>query len=352
MPKKELSNYAPDRWIRYLNRQYPNLWTDIRKGYEHPEGFIRRDTGGMELLRSVPDWCYMPTLFPFLVLTHKYGEAFYLTHMEEMMTIGTLYTWRASKGVYRFAPEIYDALISQPLSGNIPTDCLYHLPEWAVFVETPGMTYERHPITGFIAHLDYNLFSKGIDLQFAIFSDEIHIPKMIALPLGEGTISDAMDRVDATDNLFMPPNDSSRYVGSRDEYKKTFSSMLQLLLYLCSEEPDMPQIEHPQKRRTISGGVRSPKEPQVWDVGVRVSNAIRNYKNHERTAEKEMASVQGVHSSPRPHVRAAHWHTFWVGPRSAKFPDRKPIIRWLPPIPIGMDWRRELPTNIHMVLES
>lgn len=114
----------------------------------------------------------------------------------------------------------------------------------------------------------------------------------------------------------------------------------------------MPQIEHPQKRRTFSGGVRSPKEPQVWDVGVRVSNAIRNYKNHERSAEKEMPSVQGAHSSPRPHVRAAHWHTFWVGTRSAKFPDRKPIIRWLPPIPIGMDWRRELPTNIHMVLES
>jgi hypothetical protein len=138
----------------------------------------------------------------------------------------------------------------------------------------------------------------------------------------------------------------------REEYRKTFSSMLQLLLYLCSEEPDMPQIEHPQKRRTFSGGVRSPKEPQVWDVGVRVSNAIRNYKNHERSAEKEMPSVQGAHSSPRPHVRAAHWHTFWVGPRSAKFPDRKPIIRWLPPIPIGIDWKRELPTNIHMVLES
>ena len=102
----------------------------------------------------------------------------------------------------------------------------------------------------------------------------------------------------------------------------------------------MPQIEHPQKRWTISGGVRSPKEPQVWDVGVRVSNAIWNYKNHERTAEKEMASVQGAHSSPRPHVRAAHWHTFWVGPRSAKFPDRKPIIRWLPPIPIGMEEER------------
>ena len=28
------------------------------------------------------------------------------------------------------------------------------------------------------------------------------------------------------------------------------------------------------------------------------------------------------------------------------------FIRWLPPIPIGIDWKKELPTNIHMVLES
>ena len=205
---------------------------------------------------------------------------------------------------------------------------------------------------GFIAHLDYNLFSRNVDLQFAMFLEGCDQPKMVALPFfGEGSLLDAMNRVDQVDDLFMGKRDN-RYIGSREEYRKTFSSMLQLLLYLCSEEPDMPQIEHPQKRRTFSGGVRSPKEPQVWDVGVRVSNAIRNYKNHERSAEKEMPSVQGAHSSPRPHVRAAHWHTFWVGPRSAKFPDRKPIIRWLPPIPIGMDWRRELPTNIHMVLES
>ena len=101
---------------------------------------------------------------------------------------------------------------------------------------------------GFIAHLDYNLFSRNVDLQFAMFLEGCDQPKMVALPFGEGSLLDAMNRVD--------------------------------------------------------------------------------------------------------HVRAAHWHTFWVGPGSAKFPDRKPIIRWLPPIPIGMDWRRELPTNIHIVLES
>ena len=349
MARKELSPYAPDVWIRQLNKTYPNLWTDLRKIYANPEKIIRPKSGGIELIQNVPDWCIMPTLFPFLLLTSQYGEAYYLTHMDEMMTIGSMYIWRASKGIYRFAPEIYEALVTQPLTGNLPNECLYHLPEWAVYIETPGLSYERHPMDGFIAHLDYNLYSRDVDLQFAMFLHGNEQPKMVALPLGQGTLADAMDRVDAVDDVFMHGNHRIRYVGTREEYRKTFSSMLQLLLYLCSEEPDMPQIEHPQKRRTISGGVRMPKEPQVWDVGVRVSNAIRNYKNHEQFAERETASMQGAHSSPRPHVRSAHWHTYWVGPRDANFPDRKPIIRWLPPIPVGIDWKRELPTNIRMV---
>ncbi len=350
MARKELSPYAPDVWIRQLNRTYPNLWVDLRKVYADPGKIIRPKSGGMELMKSVPDWCIMPTLFPFLVLTDKYGEAYYLSHMDEIMTIASMYIWRASKGIYRFAPEIYEALTTQPLTGNVPNDCFYHLPEWAVYIETPGLSYERHPMDGFIAHLDYNLFSCGIDLQFAMFLHGNERPRMIALPLGEATLIDAMDRVDEVDNIFMHDNHRIRYIGTREEYRKTFSAMLQLVLYLCSEEPDMPEIEHPQKRRTACGGVRGPKETQVWDVGVRISNAIRNYKNREHyVQENDLSVAQGAHASPRPHVRSAHWHTYWTGPRDAHFPRRKPVIRGLPPIPSGMDWKKELPTIIKIV---
>ena len=141
----------------------------------------------------------------------------------------------------------------------------------------------------------------------------------------------------------------TRYVGSRDEYRQTFSSMLQLLLYLCSEEPDMPEIEHPQKHRRFSGGVRTPEAPRVWNVGVRVSAAIKRYNGKTAVVNQESGTVFGCHASPRPHVRSAHWHTYWTGPRDAEFPLRKPVMRWIPPLPIGMDWKRELPTNIRMV---
>lgn len=351
MARKELSPFAPDRWIREMNRKYPSLWTDLRKGYADPVRILHPKTGGMELLASVPDWCIMPTLFPFLVLTNKYGEHFYLTHMDELMTMASTYIWRCSKGVYRFAPEIYQALVRQPLSGDLPQECLYHMPEWAVYIETPGLSYERIPMEGFIAHLDYNLFSRGVDLQFAIFRKGIDQPKMIALPLGGGTLVDAMDRVEQVDDMFMPHLADTRYVGGRDEYRQTFSAMIQLLLYICSDEPDMPEIEHPQKRKRLSGGVRAPEEPRVWDVGVRISAAIRRFNGRPSAAPAALVdgAAPGSHASPRPHVRSAHWHTYWTGPRDAAFPLRKPVMRWIPPLPIGMDWKGELPTNIRVV---
>ena len=349
MARKELSPYPPDRWIREVNRRYPNLWTDLRKAYEAPGDILRMKSSGMDMLKNVPDWCVMPTLFPFMLLTDRYGELFYITHMEEIMTLGTTYIWRCSKGVYRFAPEIYRALISQPITGNVPMDCLHHLPEWAVYIETPGLVYERHPMYGFIAHLDFNLYSRNTDLQFALFLEGKSEPKMLAIPFGDGTVLDAMARVDQVDDMFLNPNHPNRYIGGRDEYKVTLTAMLQLLLYLCSDEPDMPEIEHPVKRKTLSGRVRAPEEPRVWDVGVRISNVIRRYRENSVSYRYDDSTELGSHASPRPHVRSAHWHTYWTGPRQAVFPERKPIVKWIPPIPIGMDWKREMPTVVKQV---
>ena len=343
MAPKVISSYPPDRWIRTLNQRYPNLWMELRQGYDDPSAFTSKI--GKDMLASVPDWCIMPTMFPCLHMSVKNGEVFYMTHMDEVMTIASTYIWRCSKGIYRFAPEIYSALITQPLTGDLPMALLHRLPEWAVYIETPGLTYERKPMLGFIAHLDFNLFSFDTDLQFAMFLEGRDMPKTVALPFGGGSITDAMDRVDQVDSFFGNPNVRVRYVGSRDEYRKTFTAMLQLLLYLCSEEPDIPTIQHPSTRRTFSGSIRAPREPQVWDVGIRVSRFIREYTSSSSSTEYR----GGTHSSPRPHIRSAHWHTYWTGPRKEQFPVRKPVVKWIPPIPVGVDWKSDLPTNVKEV---
>jgi hypothetical protein len=42
-----------------------------------------------------------------------------------------------------------------------------------------------------------------------------------------------------------------------------------------------------------------------------------------------------------PHVRAAHWHHFWKGPRDGA---RELVLRWLPPILVKMDEAPDLAT--------
>ena len=80
MARKELSPYAPDVWIRQLNRTYPNLWTDLRKVYAEPEKILNSKSGGVSLIKNVPDWCIMPTLFSAdhqqirgILLSHAHG---------------------------------------------------------------------------------------------------------------------------------------------------------------------------------------------------------------------------------------------------------------------------------------
>ena len=79
----------------------------------------------------------------------------------------------------------------------------------------------------------------------------------MGLTIGDGTLADAMDRIDELDNLFTGDRERIRYVGSREDYRKTFSAMLQLVLYLCSDEPDMPEIEHPKKQKKALRGGKS-----------------------------------------------------------------------------------------------
>ena len=351
--QKKLSPYAPDRWIRTLNKQIPNMWPDLRRARKEPFSILKNDDYTRKLLNGIPEWCVMPTMYPFLMLAKRYGQSYCYAQMNEVMTIGTMYTWRLTKGVYRFTLEIYEALTTQPLTGNIPCECLYHLPEWAVYIETPGLQFEHRDLDGFIAHLDYNLFSQSVDLQFALFAKGFDQPRMVAVPLKSGSLEEAMDRIDEIDKAFIPGS-GPRYVGTREEYKHTLTAMMQLLLYLCSEEPDMPAIEHPRKRMRPSGSIQLPPGPQVWDVGVRVSTAIRKYKERQNGYDEDYGdpAESGTvgHARPRPHVRAAHWHTYWTGPRAAVFPERKPVVRWLPPIPINMDWKHEMPTAIHPVI--
>lgn len=64
--------------------------------------------------------------------------------MNEMLLVVaaglTWASWRMTQGIYRFDPALYPHLINTEGGAEIPASMLMQLPEWCVYLETPGLT--------------------------------------------------------------------------------------------------------------------------------------------------------------------------------------------------------------------
>jgi hypothetical protein len=105
--------------------------------------------------------------------------------------------------------------------------------------------------------------------------------------------------------------------------------------YRCAAEPRATRPSNPTGVKTKSGWrLFPPDQPKVWSVGEELGRAIR----HAEAAAH--VHHDGDRARPRPHVRRAHWHSYWTGPRASP-EQRKPIVKWLPPIPVALEDDRE-----------
>ena len=145
------------------------------------------------------------------------------------------------------------------------------------------------------------------------------------------------------------------------EYTQSVTPLMNLVLYLCSinaefrdhsglrEKPKQP----PMTRTRKGPRMFPPEQPTTWDVGWRLGAALRGTLDAVRRAGKE-----GSHASPRPHIRRAHWHSYWTGPMAAS--ERSIRVRWMPPVGVRTGntqaiipvLRRVLPTTAAVMDES
>jgi hypothetical protein len=126
-----------------------------------------------------------------------------------------------------------------------------------------------------------------------------------------------------------------------------------LLLYLVSDKADIsPEGDSSELRsRVVSNerrGIRNFQASKVrpWEVGFRIGAEIRAFE--ERSHESAMST--GTGSSMRPHVRRAHWHSFWTGPRDQP-QERRKKVRWLPPTPVNVTSSDDLVPTMHKVVK-
>ena len=325
-----------------VGRAFPRAW---RRADE-----LRADRGCG--LPSWPLWCMLPMAGWYAIACEGLGTPSLDTAQVGCVSrLAALGAWRPTQGIYRFDPDLYGALISTPLDGDLPCQALYRLPDWCVFVETPGLAYFDTPLAGFWAHLEEDANSHGHELRFLMLStggDTVPLP----LHLGPWPLAEGLHRMMETARFFSENGDSVNFralandiYGQQARILTTLRACVSLLLYLCCEKPDtrgphglsFPSAL-PRPKKTKQGWrLFPPDKPTVWRVGDDLGEALR--AAHTGGAAGEVRTG-GTHASPRPHIRRAHWHGYWSGPKKTAedttSPARRFDLRWTPPIAVAM----------------
>lgn len=344
-------------------------------GGKHPGAWgqadsLRADRGNAGM-PTWPDWCYLP-IAGWIAIASQ-GRQYTLEHSREASTLAAVGAWRLTQGIYRFDPELYAQLVDTSITGDIPADVLYRLPEWCIYIEMPQLvrdesgahyyardvSHETAPepdaIHGFFAHLEHDVNTGATELRLLLDSDGGLQP--IALHLGSWSLAESVDRFSAvaTRNaldagLAVAPITQDMRVALAETAKPCLS----LLLYLCSQNAEIGDGSrapaNPLPKRTKRGWrIFGAERVTTWDVGVRLGAALR--RAYSAAAE----AGDGTHAGPRGHIRRAHWHGFRSG--AMKTPAGDPIpaelrrfdVRWLPPIPVNLDDPDNLPATIRTV---
>lgn len=336
---------------------YPRAW----KIADH----FRAGRGQGEL-PNWPDWCYLPVAAGQAIVAEDAGidvMQLGLVHperIEDAARLTALAAWRMTQGIYRFDPAVYEAVRDTPVTGDIPHDVLYRLPEWCVYVETPGLAFGDLSMAGFFAHLEHDPKTGEPELRLLPDVDLAPGEQMILsipLLLGAWSLAEAITRtVASAATQAMAYRIELPTQAMQQAIRQMIEPAVSLLLYLCSQANE---VGNGQRRPTkpvpkrVKGAWRlfPAERVMTWDVGVRLGAALRAAYAAEQTG----GAAAGGQAAPRGHVRRAHWHGFRSGPRLR--PDGSEIpaaelkfdLRWLPPIPVNLPDVGDLPSVVRPV---
>lgn len=357
-------------WLHEYGRRFPKAWdiyAIIQDEHRQARPYEDIVLGGGQLTdMHWPTWCWCPLAGAHTIVAHEERR---LGHMGPMIGVGELgavAAWRATQGIYRIDPDLFEELYKTPITGKIPVDVVKRLPEWCCYIEcTSPLAFNGLDVQGFFVHLDYVPVGANVPehagqthIRFAISCAELEylVPLLLVLEEG-GTLETSLDATakhisrnytlaEARSEEERDRIESQKKYWAGDEFRKaghldTLGSLLSVALYLCAEETDVPRpATRPLSVLTNKKGGKYlplPKRPLVHECGYKLGAELRWAREYN---EKKYPSAS-TGRTVLPHVRAAHWHTFLTGPRAET---RIPKVKWLPPILVNTEGYPEVAT--------
>lgn len=336
------------RWHPEAFEAAERSWNRYLAG-EEPSGLLCGPAGEAAVKHGGDEWLEMALEKGMLYTVAAAQELGYL--------LAAHAGWRFSKGVYVYDETVFRALWETPLEGNVPAEALRRLPEHCVYVAVPGWAEKPDLLSGlrgFHAYVEPHARS----LVLVPDRDDVESPGSFVahsyvVPLEAGaTIEESLRRMHerlvenarSEENwVVLAVQDYLHHGGYRRGEAREVARLVSVLLYVCSENPEVEGVGRasrpspPAIRRTKKRGatVLAAQEPTEWRVGWRLGERIRR---EERSPGSGSVAVGAAPSGARKraHIRRAHWHSFWRGPRDpSRADERELVVRWIPPLAIN-----------------
>jgi len=350
---KDEQTYSPVLALNRISQEYPGIWKHVEVFHKlaHKDGPT-----------SVPKWCYLPVSAAGAAIvssnpnSHKDQEEAVFEALEMACIVAAIGTWRMTKGVYRFDPEVLEALKTSTIDCAILSGEFMTLPEWCCYCETPGFEWLSGPMLGFWCHLEWDPRREQVELRLLIDTDEELVPAMV--PLGPWTVVEGVERAFKETYAYASLLPEAVWDHLISEQAEKLHALVSIVLYLCTQAGEIRSHKSDELRpcnptpQKVKSGLRIFPADGVreWSVGVRIGAKLR--AAWARSVQSGSSSGRVV----RAHFRRGHYHNVLSGPRLNEFGERIPSekrtsnVRWRYPTFVNFDNRDgNLPATIRAV---
>lgn len=311
-----------------------------------------------------PDRDVAESMLTGFIFSHgDFTDSEYMEVASSTVYYFALANWRKTKEVFSFSSELQE-LIASGFSDDeaIPVNVLEHLPFPCFYLDYG----EAHPkfygviveYETMLASSDTKKVSPGIILTFLRKGDKDEGANIdygyFKVNFADGKtlneiVKEATQRRDVVVNaLHGDLNALKSGVVAAD-----LSDALALLTYLACDNAEIRESnESRQIHKAPKDGIITDRYNEIrkWEVGETITRSIKAFNKEQK--HKQASEGVGSSAKKRPHVRAAHFHTFYAGPRDPEkeTPDnkRRVVVHWLAPMYINVETTpvNELPVKV------
>lgn len=253
--------------------------------------------------------------------------------------------WRRYRVVYRVHPGLAESLAETDTQTAVPCEIFSRLPHPDPFVTFPAPLPAPIAKDGYLRIIDppmiVGMFITGTNQYEQLCSTADPEVRRLNIALATRVRYEGQPPSHEEATVFVPLNGKRSIEDlidlttelptfghfTRDEQRSVYNLSLSLLLYLCSDRRDAREYR-PETPRGGKKKQRPEQKQKLIDLGFDVGPSLQATGRIGPQTEPT-----GEGGRVRAHLRRAHWHTYWTGPRTAP----KPEVRWLHPTLVNKD---------------